>query len=98
MRSKEPHDLPVQLIDDGDGCFSRRIHCICIPTSSNPGRPEAVNVGNPAASADGCALVTAKALNLPDLDIRRYHRYASEHHLYFAAHQAGVSMCSAFVM
>src|SRR4029077_11428627 len=38
-----------------------------IPTISYPGTPEAAIVGKPAISADGCALVTAKALNLPDL-------------------------------
>src|ERR1041384_1945904 len=35
-------------------------------TDSNPGIPAAATVGNPGATADGCALVTARALNLSD--------------------------------
>lgn len=38
-----------------------------INADSYPGSPEAATVGKPGASADGSALVTARALNLPDL-------------------------------
>ena len=31
------------------------------------GKPDAATVGSPGASGDGCALVAANALNLPDL-------------------------------
>ena len=37
-----------------------------IPTTFKTRQPEAATVGKPGTSADGSALVTAKALNLPD--------------------------------
>src|SRR5689334_740709 len=36
-------------------------------STTSPGNPDAARVGKPGASADGCAVVTANALNLPDL-------------------------------
>src|SRR5689334_13887033 len=36
-------------------------------TTSKPGSPDSATVGNPGMSADGRKLVTASALNFPDL-------------------------------